>query len=204
MSLKDVKPGQKFEVPEGVYIGKLYSIVHLGDQETTSFDGTDVVIKEQVALTFELQGTVIEDGPNKGKPLVSTKTYTASLHEKASLVATGILAALLGGGRRAQEILTNEETNLEALLPSLLGKAVQLNIGRGPKSKSNGILNAMPLAAGTSVTPLVNPTILVLDADNVDKATMERLPEFIQKKINSRKLGTAFAGTNTGDNPFVS
>jgi hypothetical protein len=76
-------------VPSGVHIGRCYSLIDLGTQQTDGQYGT----KEQhkIRIGWELFGedengaplTVDVDG--KEMPMTISKSYTVSLHEKANL-----------------------------------------------------------------------------------------------------------------------
>ena len=76
-------------VPPGAYIGRCYSLVDLGTQLTTGQYGEK--LQHKLRLGFELFGedeqgeplTIDVDG--KMMPLIITKGYTVSLHEKSGL-----------------------------------------------------------------------------------------------------------------------
>lgn len=87
---KDSGGGNFKRVPQGVYIGRCYSLIDLGTQHTTGQYGD----KEQhkIRLSWELFGedeatgeplTIDVDGVMM--PLTISKSYTVSLHEKANL-----------------------------------------------------------------------------------------------------------------------
>lgn len=87
---KDSGGGGDFKkVPPGVYIGRCYSLVDLGTQ-TSTFEGEEK-IAHKIRIAWELFGeddngvplTVLVDGHEM--PLVVSKNYTLSLHEKAGL-----------------------------------------------------------------------------------------------------------------------
>lgn len=76
-------------VPPGAYIGRCYSLVDLGTQLSTGIHGEKM--QHKMKLSWELFGeeedgtplTVMVDGKNM--PMTISKSYTVSLHEKASL-----------------------------------------------------------------------------------------------------------------------
>lgn len=76
-------------VPAGAYIGRCYSLIDLGTQLTTGQYGEK--LQHKIRIGWELFGedeqgqplTVEVDG--KEMPMTISKSYTVSLHEKASL-----------------------------------------------------------------------------------------------------------------------
>lgn len=76
-------------VPAGVFIGRCYSLIDLGTQHTEGQYG--VKLQHKIRIGWELFGedeqgqplTVEIDG--KDMPMTISKSYTVSLHEKASL-----------------------------------------------------------------------------------------------------------------------
>lgn len=200
MSLNDKFKKGVTLVEDGVQLLTLYSIIDLGDQEVQDLqDKSKTTIRSQLILTFELPDLTMEDG----RPLAISQTYSASFHEKSGMVASGVAPALLGGGQKARDLL-NSETLPEDILKLMLGKTIRGNIGKTQTGKSNKILSAVPLGAKETPPKLHNSLLFVPDADNIDRATREKIPDFILKKIDARKLGTAAVGSNTGDDPFVS
>lgn len=86
---KDSGGGDFKRVPAGVYIGRCYSLIDLGTQLTTGQYGEK--LQHKIRIGWELFGedeagaplTIEVDG--KMMPLTISKSYTVSLHEKASL-----------------------------------------------------------------------------------------------------------------------
>lgn len=86
---KDSGGGDFKRVPAGVYIGRCYSLIDLGTQLTTGQYGEKM--QHKIRIGWELFGeaedgsplTVVIDG--KEMPMTISKSYTVSLHEKASL-----------------------------------------------------------------------------------------------------------------------
>lgn len=68
-------------VPEGVYVARCYRIIDLGTQTTTGIYGTKQ--QQKVNITWELLDDEVKMAD--GRPFVTSKKYTASLHEKAQL-----------------------------------------------------------------------------------------------------------------------
>jgi hypothetical protein len=86
---KDSGGGDFKKVPPGAYIGRCYSLIDLGTQLTTGQYGEK--LQHRIRIAWELFGedengqplTISVDG--KEMPLVISKNYTVSLHEKSSL-----------------------------------------------------------------------------------------------------------------------
>lgn len=86
---KDSGGGDFKKVPPGAYIGRCFSLVDLGTQLTSGQYGEK--LQHKVRIGWELFGedeagaplTIMIDG--KEMPLTISKSYTMSLHEKASL-----------------------------------------------------------------------------------------------------------------------
>lgn len=86
---KDSGGGDFKRVPPGAYIGRCYSLIDLGTQESTGQFGTK--FQHKIRIAWELFGedeqgnplTVEVDG--KQMPMTISKSYTVSLHEKAGL-----------------------------------------------------------------------------------------------------------------------
>jgi hypothetical protein len=89
---KDSGGGNFKRVPAGVYIGRCYSLIDLGTQESSGQFGTKLQYK--VRIGWELFGeddqghplTVEVDG--KTLPMTIAKSYTLSLHEKSRCAKT--------------------------------------------------------------------------------------------------------------------
>jgi len=86
---KDSGGGDFKKVPPGAYIGRCYSLIDLGTQLTSGQFGEK--LQHKIRVAWELFGedddghplTITVDG--KEMPLTISKSYTVSLHEKASL-----------------------------------------------------------------------------------------------------------------------
>lgn len=76
-------------VPAGAYIGRCYSLIDLGTQETNGQYG--VKFQHKIRIGWELFGEDEQGNPltievdGKNMPMTISKSYTVSLHEKASL-----------------------------------------------------------------------------------------------------------------------
>lgn len=190
-SLETMKP-KKSSLKEGQYIGKLFSIVDIGEQ------ATKFGVIRQVNLTYELQGTAVSKEDQR--PLVTSQLVNiASLNEKANLYKTAL--PLLGGGTEAVSFLKNPETTLGEVLKKILGKSGQLNMAANDKGYVN-IKGIAPIGLLSSqVTPAVNEQLLILDCENITPENLARLNEFTKNKIDARVRDSS-GEESSGNTPF--
>lgn len=86
---KDSGGGDFKKVPMGTFVARCYSIVDLGTQTTTGQHGTKS--QHKMSISWELFGEDDDGNPltveweGKTMPMTIRKSYTVSLHEKASL-----------------------------------------------------------------------------------------------------------------------
>jgi hypothetical protein len=86
---KDSGGGNFKRVPAGVHIGRCYSLIDLGTQETSGQFGTK--LQHKIRIGWELFGEDESGAPleveidGKKMPLTISKSYTVSLHEKSAL-----------------------------------------------------------------------------------------------------------------------
>ncbi len=76
-------------VPQGVFVGRCYSLIDLGTQRSVGQFGEK--LQHKIRLSWELLDVDENDQPltvdvdGKQMPMTISKSYTVSLHEKASL-----------------------------------------------------------------------------------------------------------------------
>jgi hypothetical protein len=200
----DFKPA-----PAGNILGICYQIIHLGTQDTT-FQG-EKKTAEQVRFSWELHDpdAVMEDG----RPMMISKTYTWSMHEKATLrkhleAWRGIKFKDSDFGPGGFEI------------EKVLGKACLLQIihnDKGEKVYAN-IANISQLPRGMKVPRMHNETVFLwLEPGEFDvgvfdklsdrmKDTIEKSPEYqaVLDAGNSRAPvhGTRLKGEIDDEVPF--
>jgi hypothetical protein len=86
---KDSGGGNFKRVPAGVHIGRCYSIIDLGTQESSGQFG--MKLQHKLRIGWELFGEdeqgqpLLVDVDGKQMPMTISKSYTVSLHEKAAL-----------------------------------------------------------------------------------------------------------------------
>lgn len=178
-------------VPSGVHIARCTSVIDLGTQSVVFKDETKQQHKIQVS--WEVLGedeagvplTVERDG--KEMPLVISKRYTLSLHEKAGL-------------RRDLEAWRGKPFSGDELkgfdISKLLGTYCMLNVleqdGDGGKVYSN-IQSITPLPRGVPKPAGVHP-LIAFDIDNPDMQVFggfhDKLQEVIQQSAEWKARAT--------------
>ena len=159
-------------LPEGIYTGVCYGIVDLGKQYNEKFKKW----ADKVLFMWELPDEQIEiDGEEKSR--VISQSYTASLHEKATL--RKVIESWRG------KAFSPEETEGEFRMSDMVGKGCTLQIihrTNGERTYAN-IANIMSLKKGEQAP---EPTLAPLVFDFGDSSThsvYERLPEFVRKTL---------------------
>lgn len=151
MIIAENKGGNYKLIEAGVYAARCYSMVDLGTQ-TNEYNG-ETKTARQVLITWELPTELEVFHEEKGlEPYVVSKTYTLSMHEKASLRKD--LESWRG------KAFTDEEAK-SFDITKLLGKPCQISIihkrsADGSKTYANisGITNVMK---GVEVPEAMNP-----------------------------------------------
>ncbi len=176
MSLIAKNESVEIEIPApGVYTAICIWIIDLGMQETK---WNEVVkLKRKVKLVFELVGTSMEAN---GKPFVVGNNFTLSLNEKSELYKTLV-------SWRGRNFSSEEMDGFD--LKNVLGAGCQLNVIHN-QSENRIYANIgaiMPSRKGESVPSPVNDFIFY-DGHNHDEDVWNKIPEWIQNKINRPKL----------------
>jgi hypothetical protein len=175
--------------PAGNHVAICNTVVDLGKQRVQSQMYGDS-IKHQIYLRWELPHEELtwtdKEGREQTGPRVIGKTYTLSLHENANLRAD--LESWRGRG------FTDEE-RAGFDVAKLLGAPCMLNViheAKGPKTYAN-VKSVAPLPKGTE-KPTSKIGLLLYDGDH--DGNFEKLPEWLQKKINDqvRDETTVYSG----------
>lgn len=178
---KDSGGGDFKRVPPGAYIGRCYSLIDLGTQESTGQFGTK--FQHKIRIAWELFGedeqgnplTVEVDG--KTMPMTISKSYTVSLHEKAGLRKD--LAAWRGRD------FTDEEAKAFDV-SKLLGAYCMVNC---TQSETNGktytnVAGLTPLpGALKNAKPAPVHANVIFDLDKPDMKVFEGFHEKLQDAI---------------------
>jgi hypothetical protein len=168
-------------VPQGVFIGRCYSLIDLGTQLTNGQYGEK--LQHKIRIAWELFGedeqgaplTVDVDG--KEMPMTISKSYTVSLHEKAGLRRD--LAAWRGRD------FTEEEAKAFDV-SKLLGAFCMINVTTSETngktySNVNGI-TPLPGALKNSKPAPVHENV-IFDLDKPDMQVFENFHEKLQEAI---------------------
>lgn len=173
---KDSGGGNFKRVPSGVHIGRCFSLIDLGTQETTGQFGTK--LQHKIKIGWELFGEDENGGPltidvdGKAMPLTISKSYTVSLHEKSALRKD--LAAWRG------KDFTEEEAKAFDV-SKLIGAWGMVNV---TTSETNGKtysnvagLTPLPAALKNAKPPAVHKDVIF----NLDEPDMQLFAGFHEK-----------------------
>jgi hypothetical protein len=178
---KDTGGGNFKKVPQGVYIGRCYSLIDLGTQISTGQHAGK--LRHKIRVAWELFGedeagdplTITIDG--KDMPMTISKSYTVSLHENAGLRKD--LAAWRG------KDFTEEEAKAFDV-SKLLGAYCMVNCTH---SETNGKtyvnvtgLTPIPGALKNSKPEPVH-ALVVFDLDSPDMEVFNSFHEKLQEAI---------------------
>ena len=189
MSITATTTGAKRElIPAGNYIARCYSMIHIGTV-TEEIMGEKKTLNK-CRITWELPTELRVFSDDKGEqPMVISKEYTLSMHEKANL-------------RRDLESWRGkaftEEQAAKFDITKLLGVPCMLNIIHKTTKAGNDfatISNISPLPKGFNCPDQVNQNFEFNFEDKYSDEVLESFPDFIKNKIKSseeyRKLKTA-------------
>lgn len=165
-------------VAGGSYASACIGIIDIGEQYEKFKDEKQGKYCSKVIFLFELlDETVNVDGEQKPRWL--SMEMTQSLHERAKLYKT--LTAWLG------RPLTEDELSLTGSgfdLTQMLGKNCLLSVSLEEKDgeQYNKIIGVMGVPKGLKIGKPESETLL-FDIDDRNEEVFEKLPEWIQKKI---------------------
>lgn len=179
---KDSGGGGNFKrVPAGVFIGRCYSLIDLGTQRTDGQYG--VKMQHKIKIGWELFGedeqgaplTITVDGVDL--PMTISKSYTMSMHEKASLRRD--LAAW-----RGRDFTDEEEAAFD--VSKLLGAYCMINVttseNNGKTYSNVGGITPLPGALKNSKPAPVHKHV-VFDLDKPDMEVFATFHEKLQDAI---------------------
>ena len=177
MAITATNSGVKRElIPADTYVARCYSMIHVGTNEEEIMGETKRLNK--VRLTWELPNELREfDGVQK--PLVISKEYTLSMHEKATLRKD--LESWRGLGFTEEEAKSFDITKL-------LGIPCMLSVVH-TKSKSGDMYakigSISKIMKGMQCPAQINPSFEFNYTDKFSDEVVETLPDFIKEKIKS-------------------
>lgn len=168
--------GESFKLlAAGSYMARCIRVVDLGTQ-TFEYNG-DVKTPHKIMLVFELPTEEIQTKEGDMKPMLLSKEYTLSMHEKATLRKD--LESWRGKNFTDEQAAAFE-------LKSLVGVACALTVihkqSKGRTYANIGTIN--PLMKGTTCPEQVHDGFFY-EIESKQNEQYFELPEWIQKKIDS-------------------
>jgi hypothetical protein len=163
-------------IPAGSYISRCYSMIHIGTN-TENILGVEKRMN-RVRITWELPNE-LRDFDGTMKPLVISKEYTLSMHEKANLRKD--LENWRGKGFSEDEAKSFEITKLLGV-PCLLSIIHEKTTQGSEYAKIGGISG---LVKGMICEKQFNTTFEFNFTDHFDAEKLESFPDFIKDKIKS-------------------
>jgi hypothetical protein len=163
-------------VPAGTHFARCYSMIHIGVVEW-EFQG-EKKFNNKVRLTWELPYEMRDFGGEQ-KPLVISKEYTLSMHEKSNLRKD--LEMWRG------KVFTNKELG-SFDVTDLLGKTCNLSVIHKVAKNGNEFAQVGGVSAiqkGVEVLEQFNPTFIFNYGDHFDLDWLDSQPEWIQEQIKS-------------------
>ena len=186
-------------VPSGTHIARCYSMIHIGTSEE-EWQG-ETKYRNKIRVTFELPNEMRDFGGDE-KPMVISKEYTLSLHEKSNLRRD--LEGWRGKSFDSKELSKFDITNL-------ISKECNISIIHKTSKSGNEfaqIGSISGITKGTECPKQFNDSFIFNYEDNFNEEWLELQPEWIkeqikntdeyQNKMNQKK----FKDTPTDDMPF--
>lgn len=175
------KASTSFEiVPPGNHVAICNAIVDLGIQPGK---GMYPDPKHEVYIRFELPTERIKyqrDGVEVEGPMSVSRTFTASMSEKANL--RKFIESWFG------KKFPNDEAASDFDLSLLLGRVCLVNITHTEKGQNTyaNISNATPLPKGMKADYPQQNQLLNYSLETPDDDVFQKLPEWLRKKIDER------------------
>ena len=165
--------GINFEpAPMGSHPARCIKVIDLGTQ-TSDYQGQPN-IRRQVTIAWELPNELMTTGPSAGKPFLVSKTYTASLGEKANLRKD--LEAWRGRAFSPDELRGFAAKNI-------LGKTCMVAVAHTDSGKAK-VSGVIALPKGMEVPPQVNPSVYFsLEPDEFNQQAYEALGNWHKEMI---------------------
>lgn len=176
----------KFQLPkEEIQRAVIVGLIDLGEHDTGFKDKNgNANIRPKLMVQFELVDDLLTEGENAGKPLMITQEFTLSRDVKSKL--RYMLIDTLVGHK------TTDDEVAKFKLSTVVGKAVMLGIAHRKKTNvaaDNPNTHYAYIASIAGVHKSVampeavhEPFVLSLKA--FDKAVFDKLPKWIQDKVN--------------------
>ena len=186
-------------VPSGTHIARCYSMIHIGTVEWEYAGETKYTNK--IRITFELPHEMRDFGGEE-KPMVISKEYTLSLHEKSNLRRD--LEWWRGRSFSNQELSSFDITNV--LRSSCNVSVIHKTSKSGNEFAQIGSISSM--TKGSDCPKQINESFIFNYEDNFNEDWLEEQPEWVQDQIKntdeykSKMNQKKFKDTPTNDMPF--
>jgi hypothetical protein len=179
LTIKSTNEGNFIQVPPGMHLARCYRIIDLGTQKSEYMG--QVRNLHKVMIQFEIHSENENGEPlqtSEGKPLILSKTYTASNNERSSLVKD--LQTW-----RGKEFTDAERRSIE--IANVLGQWGMVNVveteNNGRTYTNISSINPVPATIKKAGLPEgKNPTV-IFDLDKFDANVFDSFSEGIQNKI---------------------
>lgn len=164
-------------IPAGNYIARCYQMIEIGTIEEVVMNVPKILTK--VRIGWELPTELKVFNPDKGEqPLVISKEYTLSMHEKSNLRKD--LKSWRGKDFSEEEAKAFDITKL-------VGAPCMLNIIHTPGKSDASVMyqqisGITPMPKGVVCPKAINP-YFILSYDNFDDVLFNSLPDFIKDRM---------------------
>lgn len=170
MGLIAKNTGGDFELmPEGMAVARCFKVIDIGTQYNEAFN----LSHHKILISWEFPEEKMKDN----RPFAITKSYTLSLHKKASLRHD--LESW-----RGKKFTDEEAAGFD--ISKLIGATCFINVVHN-KQENNTYANIAaitPLSKGMVCPSAINPTV-IFDIDNFSKEIFDTFSEKLQEKIKA-------------------
>lgn len=163
-------------IPSGSYAARCYSMVHMGTIEENIMGTLKKLNKVRITWELPTELKVFKE-ENGEQPLVISKEFTLSLHEKSTL--RGFLK-----NWRGKDFTDEEAKSFD--IEKLIGAPCMLNITHKTKKDGSGVyaeigsISTMP--KGLPCPEQINQSF-IFTYENFDEAKFNTLPDFMKNKM---------------------
>jgi len=170
-----VKENNREKVPSGTHIARCYSMVHIGTV-TWEYLG-EVKETDKVRISFELPAEMRKFNEEEMQPMVISKEYTLSMHEKSNLRKD--LESW-----RGKTFTESEARDFDIL--NLIGVPCSLGVIHRENKNGNiyaNISSISGLPKGVDCPDQINPIFILDYNENWSTEKFETLPDFIKDQM---------------------
>lgn len=165
-------------IEAGTYIARCYQMIHIGTVKETILGDEKTLNKVRIGWELPTELKVFKE-ENGEQPLVISKEYTLSLHEKSALRKD--LKSWRGKDFTPEQALQFDITNL-------IGAACLLTITHKPSKDGTKhyeeIASISNVVKGMEIPEAITKPA-ILEYDNWSESTFNSLPNFIKEKVAS-------------------